>query len=278
MIASRMRLRGRNARGSIAELATASYATAALGILTGPLVARALGPSQRGEYATVMVYVTFTGVFLSFGMGSAVGYWLNNRLADPRALLGTVLKFAAITALPAVITAAVVVGLVLPDLSEVATWTCFALIAAAPVAVVGTCLQSFLLNRGVLARMTELTVAPLLINTVGVTTLAILGALTLTTYLALTVLGIVTTWVIAWRAVGLKPARAAPLRPLLRFGSRSYIGSVAGIANYQLDQLILAPLLGYSQLGYYAVAVSVGGLTVIVSTAIASRTWGNVSG
>src|SRR3954471_9546682 len=115
-----VRNRRRNARGSIAELATASYFTAVLGIVTGPLVAGVLGPAQRGEYASVMVYAAFATVFLSFGITSALNYWLNNRLAEPRALIGVMLKLAAIIAVPSVAAATVTVTFVLPDLSPVA--------------------------------------------------------------------------------------------------------------------------------------------------------------
>jgi O-antigen/teichoic acid export membrane protein len=251
---------------------------AALGIVTGPIVARALGPEARGEYASVMVYSSFALVICSLGLAVAVSHALNNRLAEPPALLGSTVRFAGLVVVPSLAIAAIVVTFMLSDLSPVARWTCFALISVTPVGVIGLAMHSFLLNRGALGSIAKITVAPLLINTVGVVVLAIIGALTLAAYLAVTICGIVVTWWLTWREVGVKPSRPAPLRPLVRFGSRAYVGSLANVANVQLDQLILPLLIGYAQLGYYAVAVSISNLPSGLAQAIASRTWGNVSG
>src|SRR3712207_9548424 len=52
-------------RGSVVTLASASFLATAFGLVTGPLVARALGPSGRGEVAAATVYATLVTLLAS---------------------------------------------------------------------------------------------------------------------------------------------------------------------------------------------------------------------
>src|SRR4051812_7293701 len=75
--------RSHRRRGSVMRLATAGYLAAALGIVTGPLVARSLGPTGRGEYAAVLTYSGFAVVLVGLGVTQSINYALQTLKIAP---------------------------------------------------------------------------------------------------------------------------------------------------------------------------------------------------
>jgi O-antigen/teichoic acid export membrane protein len=82
------------------------------------------------------------------------------------------------------------------------------------------------------------------------------------------------------------PPRVPVTRTLSSYGLRSWGIGIAGTANARLDQVLLLPVAGAAQLGYYAVAVSLAELTTPITGAIsqvlfpeaaARRSWKSVS-
>jgi O-antigen/teichoic acid export membrane protein len=111
---------------------------------------------------------------------------------------------------------------------------------------------------------------------VAVVVLASLGMLTVAAYLILLLLGSALTLAIVFVALRVRPRRGGLLRPLVRFGTRAYVGTLASVANFQLDQAIIAPFLGTRDLGHYAIAVTISNLPVGLAAAIGSRVYGAV--
>jgi O-antigen/teichoic acid export membrane protein len=57
-------------------------------------------------------------------------------------------------------------------------------------------------------------------------------------------------------------------RSIMSFAARAWVGSVAGILLSRLDQVLMVPLTGSAELGFYAVAVAVGDIPLILISAI----------
>lgn len=55
---------------------------------------------------------------------------------------------------------------------------------------------------------------------------------------------------------------------IARYGSRIWIGAIAGVLLMRIDQLLMVPLAGAFQLGLYAVAVTISELPLILNTAV----------
>lgn len=55
---------------------------------------------------------------------------------------------------------------------------------------------------------------------------------------------------------------------LMSYGSKVWIGSIAGVLLLRIDQVLMTPLSSAFQLGLYAVAVNVGEVPLIVNTAV----------
>jgi O-antigen/teichoic acid export membrane protein len=265
-------------RGSVAQLLGASYLITLLAVVSGPVVARALGPTDRGLFASVVVYGTVVVQLLNLGVNLAVAHALTNRLHPPERLLGAVLRFTAVTILPACLAAITTVGVLLDDLHGWAAAIAVVTIASAPLGVLGLSLQSFLLAAGALRPLAYLRLAPILANFVFVMLLVATGRLTLETYLALYLsLGLLTA-AATFRAVGVHPSGSAPLGPLLRFGLRGYPGSFGNLLNIQLDQVLLAALVAPAQLAFYAIAVTISNVPQMIGEAVAARALGGVAG
>jgi O-antigen/teichoic acid export membrane protein len=241
-----------------------------LGIISGPIIARVLGAEGRGEYAAVMIYSSTATILLSFGMFLSVDYATLTLRIDPRLVYGNVLRFVCILIVPAFLLAAAVLALVW-DLGEAARVGALVFVAMAPLGVLQLCLNSFLIVEGALGSLTTIRMVPLALNFVGVVGLAAIGALTVASYLALTLVGVLATLALAVRAVKMRPKSGGRLRPQLRFGLRAYPGSLSGLANSQLDQLLVAPLLGARDLGHYAVAVTLANLPLGIAQALSAR-------
>jgi O-antigen/teichoic acid export membrane protein len=265
-------------RGSVAQLLGASYLITLLAMVSGPVVARVLGPTDRGLFASATVYGTVAVQLLNLGVSLAIAHSLTNRLEPPERLLGAALRFAAATVLPAFLAAALTVGLLLEHLHGWAAIISFGIVASAPLGVLGLSLQSFLLAASALRPLALLRVAPILSSFIVVMALVATGHLTLESYLALYLsLGLLSA-LAAFVAVGVRPSGHAPLKPLLRFGLRAYPGSFGNLVNLQLDQALLAALVAPAQLAFYAIAVTISTVPQLIGEAVAARSVSGVAG
>jgi len=75
---------------------------------------------------------------------------------------------------------------------------------------------------------------------------------------------------------GVRPRGRAPLRPLLKFGSKAYVGSFATFFNANVDQALLATYVAPAQLGYYAIGVTISVVPQSLAQAIGARTVGSI--
>jgi O-antigen/teichoic acid export membrane protein/predicted O-methyltransferase YrrM len=80
------------------------------------------------------------------------------------------------------------------------------------------------------------------------------------------------------RVLGRPQFRARLARDALAFGSKIWLGTLAQTANNRLDQLMMITLVSTSQLGLYSVAVTIAGLSGVLSNPIASIAVPRVAG
>jgi O-antigen/teichoic acid export membrane protein len=257
-------------RGSVTKLAGSTYLATLLGIVSGPIIARVLGAEGRGQYAAVMIYSSTATVVLSFGMFLSVNHATLTLRQDPRVVYGNILRFTCLLILPALLLAAAVLPVVW-DLGTTARVGAVVFVSLAPLGVLQLSLNAFLISEGALGSLTMVRLLPLLLNFVGVVTFAVIGILTVEVYLALTLVGVLATLALAVWSVRMRPKAGGRLGPQFRFGLRAYPGSLSGIANSQLDQLLVAPLLGARDLGHYAVAVTLANLPLGIAQALSAR-------
>jgi len=153
----------------------------------------------------------------------------------------------------------------------VEVWLTVALVTL-PLGVLGVILHSVAVGLErwrivVLAR-----VAPPLLTLVGLVLLLSLDSLTVGSAAAVTIgAGVVAASPLLpiFRAAGRLQFRFPVAWEGLRFGTKGWLGQLANMLNYRLDQLLMIPLVEARQLGLYAVAVTLSGFGSVLTGAVA---------
>jgi O-antigen/teichoic acid export membrane protein len=265
-------------RGTVAGLAGATMVvTTAVGVVTGPLLARALGPTGRGEVAAATAYFAIASTVACLGVPMALAHSVAKRTHRPGALLGSTLRLAALEAGPSIAIGLAVVAGPLAGLSLAGRLGTFALMALVPVAVIAACLTLLVIGEGSLRPLLAIQVWPPVLTCLATVAAFLAGSLTVGAYLAITIAGVLLTAGFAFRAIGARPTSGPSLGPFVRFGLRGYAGYLASFGAIRIDQAVIGPVLGSRQLGYYAVAVTVALLPLTLARAIFSRSFAIVA-
>ena len=237
-----------------------------LAIITGPLLARNLGPAGRGDLAAVIVPTDMVGFLLCFGIPIAAAYY--SREHPSRHLImsswvwavvvGGVIAAAAWWAVPSYLS---------HHAPETIPWFRAYLIAAIVFVPVQTAIE-LLIVRGAMVAFNVWRLFPLLVNSILIFVLALTDHLTLTTALA-AYLGTNIVWFVGvltvYRAWPGRGFRRVALVKQLHFGSRVTVGDIGGLMVSRLDQFMLVAFVSSAQLGVYVVAVTAAGAISPVS-------------
>jgi O-antigen/teichoic acid export membrane protein len=242
---------------------SANVVIALLGMCTGLLSARLLGPDGRGELAAIQTWPTVLATFAMLGLDSAVVYWTSRDRDNGARHLATALAMtgmAAVVAIGAgwvlmpvllhaqtdtVISAArlfllmiplyAVIGLPHQMLRSIGAWRLWNILRIAVPAVWLLALLLVAYTGRTWATPTRLSVAFLLSHT----------------WLVLPV------WlVIRRRVTGPLRIDRTLYRPMLRYGLPDMLMVLPRMLNQRLDQLLMAALLDRRTLGLYVVAVA----------------------
>lgn len=267
-----------SARRAVLLTGVSNLALPLSAVLTGPVLARALGPEGRGELAAVLAPVALVALLATVGLPEACTYLVATRRWTARRAA----RVGAVTALLVGVLAAVGLAVLAPVLlrqSPDQVPLLWSLCPLVPIFLAGSALRGTF--QGVLdfgTIVTERWVSVL--SRLGlVTVFAVFGWLTVTSAAwvtngtALAALG-----VLVWRTQRL-PLRTASEQgepppdgrgrsDLLRYGSRVWVGSLSVLLILRLDQVLMAPLTAAAQLGFYAVAVALAEIPSAVSSAV----------
>ncbi|HZQ57289.1 MAG TPA: oligosaccharide flippase family protein [Acidimicrobiales bacterium] len=242
----------------------------ALSAITGPLLARSLGPVGRGDYAAVVVPTEMVGWLLAFGMPLAAVYYARDH--DDRSLvMGSWAVAMGVGGLLAVITWEFIPSYLHGHAHLTVPWFRAFLLMAIPFAPVYTA-ASLLMARGKVVAFNVLRQLSLVLNTVFLVALAVAGRLTLTNALASALAGdaiayVATMWYVrAWPGPGFS---RAVTRMQVRYAARVAPGSLSNLLVARLDQFVLVGAVSSRNLAMYAVAVTGAGVSSPVSAGIA---------
>jgi O-antigen/teichoic acid export membrane protein len=256
--------------GVVARLTAANVLAAASGFITGPLLARALGASGRGDLAAVLVPLSLVPVVLCLGI-PAYAY---RTLPAGR----TVEEVIGSLGLPLVLIGVVAAAMSVPVADALAggrqTVRTFLIIgfATTPLVLLNMLLSSSLSAlerwRGVVA----MTAIPFAVPFVGIVALYVAGDLTVGTAAAVTIAGSVLTVVpgtpLLLRAVRRPTFHRSLARNGVDFGLKSWLGGMAALANVRLDQVLMITVVPPRELGLYAVATTISGASGLATGAL----------
>ncbi len=247
-------------------------------------MARALGPSGKGDFYLLTLLPATIMVLLSLGLPQAFGFYAGR--GETRGLTAKTFALAAGLAFPTLLVLAVVLNLLEGSFEEGLDPTALAIaLCALPLALNATFTSGIVLGRqavrwnaGVNIATTVL-YASMLIIIVGILGYGVIGAVIAFFFATLFQ---TTGFVIASRRVSAIDQR--PARPsygaLFRFGLPYYPGSLTGFFAARADIYMLTFLVANPSvsLGYYSMAVSMAELVFFLPNAVSTLFFPHVAG
>ncbi|MFN8545926.1 MAG: flippase [Candidatus Binatia bacterium] len=251
----------------------AQVAITLLGVVTGVITARTLGPRDRGLFQLLTLLPVTLSNFAKLGIPQANVYFMRRRGASPSDVATNSLWLAL--SLGGVLAGVCWFGrhwLLAHVLKQAPERALPMVLALLPFVL----LQAFLL--GLLQaqeRFREYSfqqVAPTVLGLVGmsVALLWLKAGLVGAVVTQSVVVAFVTTWLVV------RVHRTAPLQMrwngelaagMLSFGGKSYLQTLASTLHFRIDQYMIAYLLDPTQVGYYAIAVNLTNLLLKIPDA-----------
>lgn len=249
-----------------------------LGFLTGPVIARTVGPSGRGELAAILTTTMVLGWMVSLGLPSAVAYYVDQDTVGE--YLSTTTAFGLLVGVPISATLWVVWPLLLTDYSHSTVMWARAFLVLIPLSVGTQAAIDVLRRQGAGLRFNLWRTTPITVSGGGILALALSGRLTTGTALAANFVGMAVPMVLLGRLLWAQPSRPSrgALRLLLPYGVRTALSSHANVVTARLDQVVLAATVAPRQLGLYAVAVTAVSAASPVTSAVSLAMFGHLRG
>lgn len=248
------------------------------GLVTAPILARALSTGGRGEFAAGLAPSSLILAAATLGLPDALIYTVAKWPERTRkAVLGTSIVTLVLGLVCVAITTSALPFLSAGD-SRLASYIILASLLTVPALVIGTlrgAATGAQMWREIVLERVFLTV--LRIGLLG--TLFLLGDLTVLNAVIVStivpwVAGLVYLRVLRRPDPGVVQDRAVVpnttkvTRQLVGYGSKVWLGSVAGMLLARVSSLLMVPLTGVDQLGLYAVAVTISDVPVIAAFTI----------
>jgi O-antigen/teichoic acid export membrane protein len=241
----------------------------ALGIITGPLQARALGPAGRGDLAAITVVASMLPLIAGFGLYTYAGRQVaqHRPVGDVMGSVGLVLVLAGLIIAP--------LGFPIAALLAHGRGVVYAFVLASflllPICLLNP-LSFFILNsleewgKTIVFRTFHTVAVAVCVVVLFTLHRATVFSLALVTIVATTIMSIVGgIWVLRR---GRPRIRTALIKEGIPFGLRSWPGSLAALTNVRLDQFLMISVTSSSQLGLYAVAVTAASLPNVLTSAL----------
>jgi O-antigen/teichoic acid export membrane protein len=235
-----------------------------LGVCTGAMVARLLGPHRRGELAAIQTWPMLVGYLAMLGTDQAVVYYSARESGRAGAFVGCAVVISLAASVPfIIITYAAMPFLLSAQSVAVITAARWYLIIVPVVGLMSLALfalrgRSEFLHWNLLRVMPPLAWAAILVvawwdrcrdpRWIAAAYLA-----------ALAILVVPISLVTRRRVNGSFVPERQHFGPLLRYGLTCFMGGFPLLLNLRLDQIVMAGLLSPSALGLYVVAVAWSG-------------------
>lgn len=231
-------------------------------VVSGVLVARALGPEDRGYMALVLLVPSLLALVASLGLPLASTYFVARSPESVRAIATKLLVPAGLQAAIAVL---LTLGALLTVLSGEPARVIsagFVATALAPALLAQTYGLAILQGQRRFRAFNVLRVTPAALYSLGVLGAFLTGFDSLVQLTVVTIAANVTAAALVVAVLlrglapggGVAPDEVPSLSQLTRFGLKGFIGSVSPVESFRIDQAAVALFLNPVSLGFYVVA------------------------
>lgn len=246
----------------------------ALGIISGVILARALGPSARGEVAAVILWPAFLATIGNLGLPDALTFQASRATAPARTVLATGLTLALVLSVFTVLAALLVFPVVFAQHPASTLTSAYLYLVYIPTNLITLTFLAVLNGLGRFRSFQACRVLVIACTTGGLVALAVAESVTVTSVVAVNLVAnfitAATAGVLVSRDSALDLRPSLPLtKELLRYGLQSHLGTLASSLNVSLDQLLISVFMAPAKLGLYVVAVTLTAPISLVGASVA---------
>ena len=262
-------------RRAVLFVTVSSFLVPAAGVLTQPILARALGAGGRGELAAALAPSTLALAVATLGLPEALTFYLAKHPRVTRLALMWATVVASCLGVFCLVAAYLAVPFLSAGYATLGRLILLAMVLIIPALVVGV-FRGAAYGRQMWGAIAAERLVDTALRVLGIGLLWVLGELTVFTAVLVICLTPVVAGVVYFRLL-LRPSvddteqliSGSALRLLLSYGSRVWFGSVASMLLSRFAQILMAPLSSLEDLGLYSVATTISDLPWIVALAIA---------
>lgn len=242
----------------------------ALGLASGPLLARAMGPDGRGQFAAIMQPLTLAGAIASIGIPAAATYFVAKSEYNSRSVL---LRGFVVSAFFAMMAYGIlyIYSVALSERQDVErgflllVWTLIFVSAAIQIQ------RGYIQGRAGWRRLDLERFSFAILRFIAVVLLALLGFSSAEEYVVGSLAAFVLAGAILWWPRGRGALRdpspkKIPYSVLTKYSLSAALGTIAVVANNRMDQVLLPLMSDSAEVGFYAVAVTVAEVPIILGT------------
>ncbi len=240
-----------------------------------PLITHAVGVDGRGDVAAATAPYLLLSIGATFGMPEAMTFFTGRNPAALNRTLRRALAIVFVLGLVVSLGCCLLAGTLSDGRSDLTRLIILGTLAVTPALLVSV-LRGCASGLQLWSRVAAEQVISSVIRLGGIAALAVAGRLTVTAVVLITVWGPIIGAVAYAGLRGRSGPAAAPgasVRPLLGFGARIWIGSIAGILLFRLDQTVMVPLASVYVLGLYAVAANISEVPLVINNAVRDVTF-----
>lgn len=252
-------------------LTTASgFAVFGLAFITGPILARALGPDGRGSVAAVVVPTQILGWILMFGIPQATAYFA--RVHPRRKLTMSAWAFVALVGPPVVALIWPLVPGLLSEYPPLVVDYFRAYLIAALLVLPFTNAIDYLRGYGRAKAFNGYRTFQYVLNAVFLSALFVIGELTLERALLSTLLANVIAWTVTLINNEGWPGRGFDrrvFRAQVHYGARVWVGTLSTMVIARFDQFLMVGVVSPAELGVYVVAATAAQITGPIGQGVA---------
>jgi O-antigen/teichoic acid export membrane protein len=240
-------------------------------VVSGVVLARALGADGRGALSAVLVGPALTTVVFSMGCSTAAAYHFAHHPRDGSRLFSTWLAILA----PLTLVGAGVLYFLLPVLlaaqSESTIWIARWAVLAVPIGPLSELVYGMLLGDHDFGAYNVLRCAALGVLALGYALLAAAGSLTVVGALVINAISgglcLIVGGARVLRRVGLARPSLTLARSTFWYGLRAHGTNTGAVANERLDLLLVPAFVGAASVGLYSVASSISWIVIALAGA-----------
>jgi O-antigen/teichoic acid export membrane protein len=255
----------------VGRLTLVNGAVTLAGLITGPLQARALGVSGRGELAAI----TVPPMIMTWLLGLGLGGYVSMRAAREEEIgpmVGSILGLQILVSLILIVVSVPFAALLARGRHTVELFLIISFVVT-PVGLTQIIAFSIANGRSQWRRMILMRVTPPVVAVACFVALFVVGRLTVASAAIVTIAGglLATLPLIPTiRECGRLSFHWDIAIAGLRFGLKAWLTSITGLANLRLDQFLMVALVSSAQLGLYSIAVTIAGFAAVLTTSLAN--------